>query len=314
MDLSPSLISAIITILAIALGLLIAYLLLNMEKLELNDATRAKLPGSFIELPDGFVHYELSAHTDGATIVLVHGFSVPSYIWDPTFEGLSEEGFTVLRYDLYGRGTSDRPKTRYDLGLFTRQLGGLLDALEISEPVHLVGLSMGGPVTASFAVQHPRRVSKLCLIDPLVSPILSRQTFPIHLRAIGEYLMTVLVAPFILPKSQRNDFFMPDNFPEWIRKFKEPMKYKGFRRAILSTIRNLSTPLLPIYKALESLNITTMLIWGEMDKTIPLSEINKLREAIPGMAFHPIERAGHLPHYERPEVVTPLLVDYFGSV
>ena len=313
MDLSPSLISAIVTTLVVAFILVIAYLLLNMEKHELNESTRAKLPGRFVSLTEGAVHYEISPQTRGTTIVLVHGFSVPAHIWDPTFEGLNEAGFRVMRYDLFGRGYSDRPSTRYDIGLFTRQLEGLLDALGISDPVHLVGLSMGGPVTASFAVQHPQRVSKLCFIDPLVSPILSRQTFPIHLRAIGDYLMAIFIAPFILPKSQKNDFFKPENYPEWIKRYKEQMKYKGFRRAILSTLRNFSTPLLPIYKALESLNITTMLIWGEADKTIPYEEIQKLRAAVPGMAFHAIERAGHLPHYERPEIVTPLLVEYFKS-
>lgn len=99
--------------------------------------------------------------------MLVHGFSVPQFIFEPTFTFLTEQGFRVLRYDLYGRGFSDRPDKRYDIDLYVGQLANLLDALEIREPVSLVGLSMGGPITATFTVRFPQRVRKLVLIDPV---------------------------------------------------------------------------------------------------------------------------------------------------
>ena len=58
----------------------------------LDDAARANLPGRFVRLPDGVVHYELGGHELGQPVVLVHGFSVPYYIWDPTYEALAEAG------------------------------------------------------------------------------------------------------------------------------------------------------------------------------------------------------------------------------
>ena len=93
------------------------------ETEELNEATRASAPGSFVQLSDGCTHYELGnsllpagapfGDNKGkgvrAPVVLVHGFSVPYFIWDPTFEFLTKSGFRVLRYDLFGRGYSDRP-------------------------------------------------------------------------------------------------------------------------------------------------------------------------------------------------------------
>jgi pimeloyl-ACP methyl ester carboxylesterase len=51
-------------------------------------------------LSNGVVHYELTGSEDAPVVVLVHGFSVPCYVWDPTFEALTEAGFRVLRYDL----------------------------------------------------------------------------------------------------------------------------------------------------------------------------------------------------------------------
>ena len=75
-----------------------------------------------MQLSQGYVHYELGGPVGGEKVVLVHGLSVPYYIWDPTFDALTEAGFRVLRYDLYGRGFSDRPKLRYDADLFDEQL------------------------------------------------------------------------------------------------------------------------------------------------------------------------------------------------
>src|SRR5919206_4763669 len=105
------------------------------ETQELNELTRKEAPGSFIQLTDGVTHYELSNPERDETVVLIHGFSVPYFIYDPTFEFLTKSGFRVLRYDLFGRGFSDRPDTRYGIDLFVRQLGDLLDALQLARPV-----------------------------------------------------------------------------------------------------------------------------------------------------------------------------------
>ena len=80
----------------------------DRESETLTDAVRSQVSGSFLRLADGVVHYELAGPPptvlDARTVVLIHGFSVPYYIWDPTFEALAQAGFRVLRYDLYGRG------------------------------------------------------------------------------------------------------------------------------------------------------------------------------------------------------------------
>src|SRR5258706_14425412 len=111
---------------------------------ELNNETRKFAGGSFIQLANGITHYELDGNESGEVVVLVHGFSVPYFIYDPPFKFLTESGFRVLRYDLFGRGFSDRPHCDYNLDLFVNQLADLLDAFRFTRPVNLIGLSMGG--------------------------------------------------------------------------------------------------------------------------------------------------------------------------
>src|SRR6188474_1119538 len=102
------------------------------ETKELNDETRRSADGSFIQLPDGITHYELAGNENGKPVILIHGFSVPYFIYDPTFEFLTHSGFLVLRYNLFGRGLSDRPRRRYNLDLFLKQLADMLEALRFT--------------------------------------------------------------------------------------------------------------------------------------------------------------------------------------
>src|SRR5215471_8625837 len=73
----------------------------NPETRTLDDAARRSATGKFVRLSDGVTHYEVSGPDSGAPVVLVHGFSVPYYIWDSTAAALSSRGYRVLRYDEY---------------------------------------------------------------------------------------------------------------------------------------------------------------------------------------------------------------------
>ena len=109
------------------------------ESQAIGAEVRASTPGQFADLPDGMVHYEIAGSPRTETVVLIPGLSVPCFAWDPTFEALVDAQLRVLRYDLYGRGFSDRSDTVYNQDLFDRQLWNLLGALDIGGPVDLVG-------------------------------------------------------------------------------------------------------------------------------------------------------------------------------
>ena len=291
-----------------------AYFILRTEHKTLDDEARASAPGQFIRLNNGMVHYQLGGNSAAPLVLLVHGFSTPSYIWDPTYQALIDAGFRVLRFDLYGRGYSDRPNLDYNLDLFVNQVDELLKNLEISQPVHLVGLSMGGPIAAEFANRHPDSIRSLTLIDPLVTNMFATDTFPLTLPGIGEYLMAVVMEPFYLPHAQSGDMVHPENFPGWESLYKIQTQYKGFGKAILSTMRCFGKEdTLAIYQRLSEKNLPVLIFHGKEDQTISNAEIDLLLEMVPKHQFHEIANAGHIPHYEQPEVVNPLLVEFFNE-
>ncbi|MFC1997618.1 alpha/beta fold hydrolase [Chloroflexota bacterium] len=299
----------------IILVLVAAYLYLDSETIILNDEVRSGLVGQFVELSNGTVHYELAGSDRAPTVVMVHGFSVPYYVWDPTFDALVDEGFRVLRYDLYGRGYSDRPNVDYNLDLFTGQLEELLFTLDIEGPVSLVGMSFGGPVVTAFANQHPDQVRGLVLIDPQVSAVSNADIFPMNIPVVGEIIMALYVVPVMLPKSQTSDFYRPESFQNWEDAYRDQMQYSGFRSALLSSMRNMieADPLTE-YETLAKAEYPVVLFWGREDQTINTSDITILREILPDLQFHPIDEAGHLPHYEKPEVVNPLLFEFLSNL
>ena len=284
------------------------------ESLVLDEQTRHELPGSFIALPDGVTHYELAGPAGAAVVMLVHGLSVPAYIWDPTFTALSQAGLRVLRYDLYGRGFSDRPDAVYNLELFVRQLTDLLDALEISPPVGLAGLSMGGPIAARFTAQFPGRVNKFCLIDP--AGFIDWRPLPIRLLRIpivGELLMKYFGEQFVV-NGQAGDFYRPLRFPDYGERARPQMRYQGYQRALLSTLRKGPlNDLSALYQQVGKLDIPVLLVWGKEDQTFPFELSRKAPTIIPQAELLAVDEAGHIPHYERPEQVNPRLVEFFTT-
>ncbi len=286
------------------------------ETKELNEVTRKEAgAGNFASLPDGMTHYELGGpFTAARSVVLVHGFSVPYFIWDPTFDFLLKSGFRVLRYDLFGRGFSDRPRARYNLDLFCKQLIDLLDTLGLTRPVTLFGLSMGGPIAAAFTERHPERVERLVLIDPAgvhpigLSPLLKLALVP----GLGE-LALGLFGGGSMVKGIASDFFGPDLVAQFQAKYRMQMQYNGFIRAILSTMRNgMLGSFLDVYRRLGKLGKPTLLLWGREDKTVPFAHSADLLSAIPHARLHVFENCGHIPHYEKPEEVNPILLKFLA--
>ena len=282
------------------------------ENRELKEAVRRLAGGSYIQLSEGVTHYELGNPAREKTVVLVHGFSVPYFIFDPTFHFLKQQGFRVLRYDLFGRGYSDRPEADYDIDFFVKQLEDLLDALLLRQPVSLAGLSMGGPIIATFTSRHPDRVDKLILIDPVgahpipLSWLLKVGSLPF----VGEALLALFGRDSMI-RNIASDFSDEKLDRHFLDQYIEQMQYKGFRRAILSTIRShMLNSCMDVYRKVGLLNKPVLLIWGRQDTTVPLSHSDELLAAMPQTEFHIIEDSSHIPHYEKPGETNPLLLEF----
>ena len=109
------------------------------------------------------IHYELSGKKDRPVVVLSHSLCTNLAMWDAQVPPL-ENDFLVLRYDMRGHGGSDAPDGPYTLEQLAEDVIGLLDDLKINK-FHWIGISMGGMIGQSLALNHADRLHSLVLCD-----------------------------------------------------------------------------------------------------------------------------------------------------
>ena len=268
----------------------------NYENVLKDDSFRKTInSGNFAELSNGFTYYNIDNRFNENTLVFIHGFSVPSYIWEKTYNSAKEKGFKVIKLDLYGRGFSDNPDLDYTDELFANQVIELLQELQITNATFL-GLSNGGRVISKLADIKPNMVEKLVYV--------SASSFNNHKNSADKNVSKDEINEFIknryptISSGQLSDFKYPENYPLWDDKYEELLKFKGFARALISTLKNHKNLDLE-NKEISDSNKKVYTIWGDSDSVVVYDDIKeKLNKLIPNRFEYTVPNSGHLPHIE----------------
>ncbi|MFN7861949.1 MAG: alpha/beta hydrolase [Curvibacter sp.] len=262
---------------------------------------------------------------NGQTLVLMHGKNFGSDYWQPTLQAMSNFGFRVVAPDQIGFGKSSKPEMRYTFGMLAENTARLLDHLKLGR-VTVVGNSMGGMLAVHFARRYPERVVALVLENPLgledyVSTIPPQQT-PNLVRL--EMAQT--------PASYRN--FVRSYFPVWkpayetfVEQFARVQLSGDYPRfALVSALTYQMIYEGPILNELPRLNVPTLLVIGQSDRTVfgrrfappevvrPMGNFPVLGRTaqmnIPGSVLKEFQGVGHIPHLEQPERFHAVLIDF----
>ena len=266
--------------------------------------------GNYIELKNGYTYFEeANQDSETGTVVLVHGFSVPSYILETTFNSIEEKGFRVIMMDLYGRGFSDNPDLPQTDELRANQVIELLDRRNIKK-ASLVGLSNGGRIISKIAYLKPEIVNELFYIASSgFYDYPDTNERDVTLNEINDLIKSYPE----MAMGQKNDFFNPGQYPDWIDKYKELQKHKGFARALISTTKNLVT-LDYVHNKIDSLNIPVYTFWGEFDTVVIYDEFkDRLNRILPNRTEFFISNSGHLPHMENQDEFESIFFKYLNS-
>ncbi|MEM9909591.1 MAG: alpha/beta hydrolase [Pseudomonadota bacterium] len=257
--------------------------------------------------PGHRTHYRWLGPGDGPVAVCIHGLTTPSFVWEAFAPELVRKGYRVLLYDLYGRGCSDYPDGLQSGAYFADQLDELLNNLKTTEPVLVLGYSMGGAIAATFAAKHPDRVRKLVLIAPAgfghdlgAIPKISAK-----LPLLGGALMRLVYPSFSRNalETDRNQNCVVENMID--RQIAET-RWRGFAPAVWSSIRGvLSEDLAPSHRRIATLGIPTLIVWGEKDDVIPLKGMEHLDVWNSDASSVLIPNAGHgIPYTHLSELVS----------
>ena len=107
------------------------------------------------------------------------------------------------------------------------------------------------------------------------------------------------------------DFFHPERFPDWPQKYRDQLQYKGFRRARLSEIvTNATSDQFDQLVRVGQNSRPVLVIWGKEDMTVNFEESEEMMKVLPQGHLVAVESSGHLPQWERPDIVHPELIRF----
>jgi len=277
---------------------LYAYAVRSVQRFEDLDLESIEKPGNTTYIGRVGIHFVEAG--EGAPIILIHGFGASTFSFRHTIPELARH-FRVIALDLKGFGLSERPPGGdYSLTAQARLVNEFMESTDIPRAA-VLGHSMGGEVAMRLAINHPERVERLILVD-------SASGREVRHRAPGSRFLRPLlpvVALFTLHSrrfrrlSLRSAVYDPAHLtPEVLDGYFRPTRIRGHLRGLgeLMASRGNDPPLDP-----SAIVQPTLILWGEEDRWLPVSQGQHLHEQICGSRMVIIPKAGHLPLEERPE-------------
>lgn len=262
----------------------------------------------FIEVNGAQLYYEARGAAGAMSktpIVLVHGLSLDSSMWDAQFGAMAEQAPTY-RFDMRGHGLSspvDGPVALHD------DLLGFLDALGIAR-AHLVGLSLGGNAVTELAVAHPERVERLVLIDSGINGF--DYPTPNVLQRIPAYLA------LNEEKGRRAALEAWLKDPLFAFSY-ESMAVRGDLERILlecpcSLFFNPGMQVRPdTFSRLHLVRAPTLVLLGAFDTNEFQAAGRALHERISGSTLRTIAAAGHMSNMDNPGAVLDAISEFLRS-
>ena len=267
----------------------------------------------FVDVDGIRVHYQEAGDPKAPALVLIHGFASSTLVWSKVFLRLAKAGFRVIAPDLLGYGYSAKPRNgEYTIAGQAKLLAGLLDALGIPRAI-FIGSSYGGAVAATCALDYPDRVEKLILVGSVNN---NRPLEFMLMRLFGSRVVGDVVSPLLIGSRRLLRLRMKRVYDRhaWVMDERRvdarhlPLRAAGTHRAIINTVRRWDAE--RISRDAHLIQQPTLLLWGENDREIPLSDGERLHAEIPHSRLIVFLECGHLPHEEYPEAFTNVVIDF----
>jgi 3-oxoadipate enol-lactonase len=232
-------------------------------------------------------------------LVFLHGVGGGHHAWEqqlPYFAGL---GYPSHAWDQPGYGHSPAVEP-YDLEHISASLARLIESLG-SEPVVLVGHSMGGMIAQETYARHPQLVKALalCFTSPAFaggSSEFTKQFIAARIGPLDEGKSMAEIAAQLIPTMGSNS-----KLAEQLMAGVPPETYRKAVRLLTTFDRR---------KELAGIKVPTLLIAGSEDKTAPPSVMERMAQKIPGAEYALIPDCGHLGPMDRPEEFNAALLAF----
>ena len=279
----------------------------NLKKEYANEQSK------FMDVNELQVHYREEGK--GFPIVLIHGTASSLHTWNAWAKELKKTN-RVIRLDLPAFGiTGPNKDADYSIKGYTTFLHTFLEKLQL-EKFHLAGSSLGGNIAWNYAAEHPTKVEKLILVAASGLPTYKPKPSIFKLAKIPVLSSLFLyVTPKILILKNLKEVYADDTkiSDELVTRYHNMVLRVGNRQAFVDRAKaDFKFDVKKNTNKLKRIQIPTLLIWGALDRWIPLDNGKRMDELIPNSKLVVIPNSGHVPMEEHPKESLKILKSFLG--
>ena len=232
-----------------------------------------------------------------SSILLMHGSGLSHIVWSLHEQFYVSQGFNVLSVDIPGHGNSEGPslKSIEEISDWIRSLMRTLDILKIT----IIGHSQGSLVGIDFASRYPDLISKLVLVAGSYKMPVNQDL--IDLAEAGDEKAILLMMKWGYEGSKA---FIGGN------PVKKIIKSSRDIIEILAVDLNACNNYKNGEKSLEKINCSTLCIFGDLDKMVPVKAGRKMSERIKNSETKIISNCGHMIIFEKAFEMRKIVKDF----
>ncbi|MEK7788148.1 MAG: alpha/beta hydrolase [Chloroflexota bacterium] len=254
------------------------------------------------------LHVHEEGSPTGKVALLIHGWGSSWYAVSPLLP-LLRQRYRCLAVDLPGYGASPRGPERATMAGYADLLTTLIGEVT-TQPVVLVGHSMGGMISLMIALKRPELVERMVLLCPTISghlsllinltlfPFVVLERFPLTNVIVGVFEPLVgitdrlLRAPLFADRTDISNEDYERIKADTRRRDQGRIRAECFRAMRENDLRGKLGPI----------DIPSLVIWGLEDNTVPLRDASVVAREWPQADLRVIPNAGHWPQFETPEI------------
>lgn len=224
-------------------------------------------------------------------IFILPGWSYETKKWNSFVYLLKEKGFSPILLSV--PGLTKKINKPWDINDY---VNWLFEKLKNEKNVFLIGHSNGGRIAISYILSHPKKNSKLILID---SAGIYHNELPLRLkRTLFKYLAK-------LGKKVTKS----DTLKNLMYKFARENDYNQAPEVMKKTMQNLISH--DLTSDLHKIRTDTLIVWGEEDNITPLSDGKLIDEKLQNSNLKIIKTARHSPQFTHTEQVVREINKFF---
>ncbi|MGB0577936.1 MAG: alpha/beta fold hydrolase [Alphaproteobacteria bacterium] len=247
---------------------------------------------------------------EGPLLVFLHGIGGNKLNWHLQLPEFSKH-FTAVAWDARGYGGSDDYEGDLDFNDFAHDLVRVLDDFG-AKKAHLCGTSMGGRIAQDFMALYPERVATLVLCDTFAGDD-ENDARASRSQTIEEFVET-RIRPFLdgadpaeLAEKRGGRLMAPIHSEDARRRAIEASSQLHVE-SYIKTVR--ASAAFSRVDNLENIDVPTLLLYGDEDPLTPPTVAAYMKEHIAGAELVIVEKAGHMPYLEKPEIFNDAVLSF----